>query len=464
MSSPERIKRKLINYLKGQYYNSESKLYLVNKKEFEKIIRRNSSFATKNEKVDLLKLSEILDELEATYALRKTYREYLKNRLYQDLLRSSGDPTVVNVLDKPRDIEVYRDYRSGINLRPNSYYQADLADLGNLIDRSQPPHSAASKKKKSHPGYILVVVDGYSNFIYAKYIENKDGSVVAKATYDIFTEEIPETKLKRFIQTDCGREFYNSEFKNTLQRLNVELYSTKSTQKAFLAERMIREIKRNLNRLRRTNVDGILTNIVSDLKAVVRKKNNSIDVESNATPADLNVVLDDDVESGRSNPSTEYEKKIIVNRTEVDARRNSRKLKKVKNQYFNKNLKVPNRLNVVKKITTGTRVYLPKWRKLGKSSAAADNPFIKASTVKDNEWDTGKTYIVARVYRKLETGPNSFKTGRGEPFEYYKLKNVKNNETLDGFFYRNELFPANKSNLYKSADEYKRSFLEREFT
>ena len=439
--SSAKIKKRLIEFLADKYYDENSDIYLANKKVFNSYVRNNSPFVRKGFSSDDLELRDITNRLVNSYSNNESAKEYLRDRLYEQTLRFRNDPSITNNLDKPRDIEVYKSYRAGIANRPNAYYQADLADIGNLLDDATITYK---KKYQIHPGFILVVVDGYSNFIYAKRLKSKETKIVASKMSEIISE-MNDTKLKRFLQTDRGTEFTSSIFKNMLSSHNMELYHTYTLQKAFLAERMIREIKKFLNKLRRSS--GQKLDIDKVLPGIVRKKNNSIDSRAGVTPMVLNRSIRDSVENGIENPN-ENEKKILAVRTVVDNKRTKGKLSSIKNQYKNRNL-LSGKRNTTKTLSIGTRVYIPKFRKAGKLKNTV--VFTKATTSTENDWDTKKVFVIARVHKGVN--------GQAEPFEYYKLKDTDNQNYVKGIFYRNELFPVNKKNLYLNKKEYKEKFL-----
>lgn len=88
--------------------------------------------------------------------------------------------------------------------------------------------------------YILTCIDVLSRFAWARPIKKKTGREVADAIEDIFKSS---GRTPTRIQTDEGKEFYNSHVKNLLQRYNIELFSVKSPVKAAMVERWNRTIK-----------------------------------------------------------------------------------------------------------------------------------------------------------------------------------------------------------------------------
>ena len=86
--------------------------------------------------------------------------------------------------------------------------------------------------------FILVLVDVFSKYAWAKPLKRKEGIEVARALEEVFTQRTPKK-----LWTDRGTEFYNVNVKNVLKRHNVELYSTHNEPKSVIAERFIRTLR-----------------------------------------------------------------------------------------------------------------------------------------------------------------------------------------------------------------------------
>ena len=99
-------------------------------------------------------------------------------------------------------------------------WQADLVDVQKY------------QKENKHFRFILTVIDILSRYAWAKPLMSKRGEDVKNAFVEIFAEAVPEK-----IQFDDGKEFYNSHFKELLEKHNIEWFSTKSDKKAAIVER-----------------------------------------------------------------------------------------------------------------------------------------------------------------------------------------------------------------------------------
>lgn len=134
--------------------------------------------------------------------------------------------------------EIHRYARK--NFRRRKYSMRGIADTiqADLIDMQQ--------FKKSNRGYryILIVIDVFSKVAYAEPLKDKTGKKTAEAMKIIF-DRIGQRV--RNLQTDDGKEFFNSTMKQLLIEYgNINHYSTYTIKKASIVERLIRTIKRKL--------------------------------------------------------------------------------------------------------------------------------------------------------------------------------------------------------------------------
>lgn len=108
-----------------------------------------------------------------------------------------------------------------------------MSDLAELI-----PYKNINKGYK----YLLVVIDCFSKFLWTIALKNKTGKEVTNAMAKI----LAGGRLPKNLQTDNGTEYYNSEFKKLMSKYKINHYSTYTSMKAMMAERVIRTIKNNL--------------------------------------------------------------------------------------------------------------------------------------------------------------------------------------------------------------------------
>jgi L-rhamnose mutarotase len=130
-------------------------------------------------------------------------------------------------------------------------WQADLADM----------HSRAG----SNDGYkwLLVVVDTFSKFAWAVPVKTKSAGDMVKAFGQIFEKAAPRTPKK--LQTDEGKEFYNSQVKTLLKSKGIHHFSSASDQKAACAERFNRTIKTKIETAINTTQNERWIDILDDL-------------------------------------------------------------------------------------------------------------------------------------------------------------------------------------------------------
>lgn len=109
-------------------------------------------------------------------------------------------------------------------------WQSDLAQLDKY-----------SRFNKSYK-YILIVIDCFSKYLWARPLKTKTAEEVAKAFETILNEGCSPRNL----QTDQGLEFFNAKFKQLMKKFNINHYNTFNCTKASMAERVIRSIKERL--------------------------------------------------------------------------------------------------------------------------------------------------------------------------------------------------------------------------
>ena len=113
-------------------------------------------------------------------------------------------------------------------LAVNRIWTADLVDM--------------QKYARQNKGfkYILVVLDIFSRYAWARAIKDKTGLSVKNAFQDIMSDGTKSNKL----WTDKGTEFYNTVLQKFLKKNHIELYSTHNEPKAMIAERFIRTLRK----------------------------------------------------------------------------------------------------------------------------------------------------------------------------------------------------------------------------
>lgn len=109
-------------------------------------------------------------------------------------------------------------------------WSSDLKDL-----------SSYSKENKGYK-FLLVVIDNFSKYTWVAPLKSKNAQDVTKAMENV----LREGRIPKNLWVDRGTEYYNSTFKNLMRKHNINLYSTFSSMKSCIAERMIRTVMRKI--------------------------------------------------------------------------------------------------------------------------------------------------------------------------------------------------------------------------
>ncbi|XP_071051479.1 uncharacterized protein [Onthophagus taurus] len=128
-------------------------------------------------------------------------------------------------LHKPAGIHFKR--RHVLTKGINDLYQADLVEMI--------PYA----RQNSGYRYILVVIDVFSKYAWAVPVKTKSGKDVTKAMKSI----LKDANVPKNLQTDQGKEFYNKDFMSLMSKLKINHYSTFSSLKASIVERLNRTLK-----------------------------------------------------------------------------------------------------------------------------------------------------------------------------------------------------------------------------
>lgn len=97
-----------------------------------------------------------------------------------------------------------------------------------------------AKENNGHK-YMLTCIDIFSKYSWAIPLKNKTSDEVVRAFELIFKERTP-TKM----QTDKGKEFYNSKVQELFKKHDIIHFSTKSNVKASIVERFNRTLKEKM--------------------------------------------------------------------------------------------------------------------------------------------------------------------------------------------------------------------------
>lgn len=225
---------------------------------------------------------------------------------------------VVDELHKPARKNFVR--RSTIIKGTDDLWQADLIDMQK--------YSNENKGFK----YILVVIDALSKFAWAVPIKAKTKEEMFQAMKKIITES---GRCPINLQTDLGKEFYNSLFSNLMKQLKINHYSTYSTKKAAIVERLIRTLKTKL--YKHFSFHGKYQWVGNHLKSIIWSYNNSVHHTTKHKPIDVNV-------------TNEHVVKENIYKSQI------KKIKTQINKY-----KVGDKVRISKYKTEFAKGYTPNW-------------------------------------------------------------------------------------------------------
>ena len=81
--------------------------------------------------------------------------------------------------------------------------------------------------------YLLMVLDLFSKYGWIVPLKDKNGETVTEAFKTIFKEG----RKPQYLWTDKGKEYYNKNMKELLEKNGITLYSTENKEKSSVCER-----------------------------------------------------------------------------------------------------------------------------------------------------------------------------------------------------------------------------------
>ena len=95
-----------------------------------------------------------------------------------------------------------------------------------------------SKWSKGY-SYLFMVLDLFSKYGWIVPLKYKKGETVTEAFKTIFKEG----RKTQYLWTNKGKDYYNRDSKELLQKHNITLYSTENEEESSVCERWYRTIK-----------------------------------------------------------------------------------------------------------------------------------------------------------------------------------------------------------------------------
>ena len=127
--------------------------------------------------------------------------------------------------------------------------------------------------------YLLMVLDLFSKYGWIVPLKDKKGETVTEAFKTIFKEG----RKPQYLWTDKGKEYYNKNMKELLEKNNITLYSTENEEKSSVCERWNRTIKTKM--WKQFTVQGN-TQYLSILPKILNQYNNTKHSSIGMTPVE----------------------------------------------------------------------------------------------------------------------------------------------------------------------------------
>lgn len=99
-------------------------------------------------------------------------------------------------------------------------------------------------KENDNFKYIFVCINAFSKYAWAIPIKNKTAVEVMKAMKSILTTA--KKNIPKNVQSDQGKEFFNTHFKKLMDQYNINHYTTYSNLKSSIVERFNRTLKNKM--------------------------------------------------------------------------------------------------------------------------------------------------------------------------------------------------------------------------
>ena len=130
--------------------------------------------------------------------------------------------------------------------------------------------------------YLLTVIDVLSKYAWVRPIKRKTGAELLKA----FESIVSEGRRPQTLQTDKGKEFYNTTLQRWLKKEGIRHFSTLGDAKASIVERFNRTLK---SRLYRYFTAANTTQYLDILPSLVQRYNEDVHRSIGMVPKDVTV-------------------------------------------------------------------------------------------------------------------------------------------------------------------------------
>ena len=148
-------------------------------------------------------------------------------------------------------------------------FEADLMDMSNI------------SKNNNRTNFVLLVIDAFTRKLWAEPLKTKNAKDVLKA----FQKIIQSSGIPKRIRSDAGTEFTNKLVQQFFTDNNIKHYISHNEAKAAIVERVIRTIKKKINRylsFKNTN------KYIDVLQKIINSYNNTFHKTIKMTPNEVN--------------------------------------------------------------------------------------------------------------------------------------------------------------------------------
>jgi len=185
---------------------------------------------------------------------------------------------IQNWLKKNRSYNMHKQMKKNFKRNPivahyiDQQWQADLLflpDLGQFND-----------------GYkiVLICIDIVSRYAWAEPMKDKTGIETSRAFESILKTNAKGRKPDK-LQTDDGKEFFNSHFKNLMEKYKINHFSIPSDKKAAIAERFIKTLKQKIYKY--LDVHPTRNRYIDILEEIVDSYNNTYHSKLKMAPIEV---------------------------------------------------------------------------------------------------------------------------------------------------------------------------------
>lgn len=212
----------------------------------------------------------------------------------------SKSPEIIEIYELFKPVRKHFETRHFIQKGINDTWQADLYCFYRPKAKTEDPSYSLrnkhieNKSKDNHKTlykvndgfkYILNVIDTFSKYVWSVPLKTKTGLEVANAFSQIFKYDVPKN-----LHVDKGKEFYNKDLKQVLNKHNITMYSTGTDKKASIIERFNRTLGDKLKKVL------YLNNVwISELPKIIKTYNNTYHRTIKMKPADVNKKNENDL-------------------------------------------------------------------------------------------------------------------------------------------------------------------------